>query len=33
MFNDYFIRGNKKMKLMLDITFVVMLRLAKRHIK
>ena len=33
MFNDHFIRGQKKMKLMLDLTFVVMLTLAKGHIK
>ena len=33
MFNDYFIRGQKKMELMLNLTFVVMLTLAKGHIK
>ena len=33
MFNDHFIRGQKKMDLMLTLTFVVMLTIAKGHIK
>ena len=33
MFNDHFIRGLKKMELMLSLTFVVMLTMAKGHIK
>ena len=33
MFNDHFIRGLKKMNLMLSLTFVVMLTMAKGHIK
>ena len=33
MFNDHFIRGLKKMDLMLHLTFVVMLTMAKGHIK
>ncbi len=33
MFNDHFIRGQKKMELMLNLTFVVMLTIAKGHIK
>ena len=33
MFNDHFIRGLKKMELMLDISFLVMLTMAKGHIK
>ena len=32
MFNDHFIRGQKKMELMLNLTFVVMLTIAKGHI-
>ena len=33
MFNDHFIRGQKKMDLMLTLTFVVMLTIAKGYIK
>lgn len=33
MFNDHFIRGQKKMELMLDLTYIVMLTIAKGHIK
>lgn len=33
MFNDHFIRGKEKMDLMLTLTFIVMLTLAKGHIK
>ena len=33
MFNDHFIRGIKKMDLMLSLTFIVMLTIAKGHIK
>ena len=33
MFNDHFIRGRKKMELMLNLTFIVMLTIAKGHIK
>lgn len=33
MFNDHFIRGQKKMELMLNLTFIVMLTIAKGHIK
>ncbi len=33
MFNDHFIRGQKKMELMVDISFLVMLTMAKGHIK
>ena len=33
MFNDHFIRGREKMDLMLTLTFIVMLTLAKGHIK
>jgi hypothetical protein len=33
MFNDHFIRGQKKMNLMLSISFIVMLTLAKGKIK
>ena len=33
MFNDHFIRGKKKMELMLNVTFIVMLTIAKGHIK
>ena len=33
MFNDHFIRGQKKMEIMLDLSFMVMLTIAKGHIK
>jgi hypothetical protein len=33
MFNDHFIRGHKKMEIMLDISFLIMLTIAKGHIK
>lgn len=33
IFNDHFIRGQKKMELMLNLTFIVMLTIAKGHIK
>ena len=33
MFNDHFIRGQKKMDIMLELTFIVMLTMAKGHIK
>ena len=33
MFNDHFLRGQNKMKLMLNLTFIVMLVIAKGHIK
>ena len=33
MFNDHFIRGQKKMELMLNLTFIVMLTIAKGYIK
>lgn len=33
MFNDHFIRGQQKMELMLNLTFIVMLTIAKAHIK
>lgn len=33
MFNDHFIRGLEKMELMVDISFLVMLTMAKGHIK
>ena len=33
MFNDHFIRGKAKMELMLDLSFLVMLTMAKGHIK
>ena len=33
MFNDHFIRGQKKMNLMLKLSFIVMLTMAKGHIK
>ena len=33
MFNDHFIRGQRKMEIMLDISFLVMLTMAKGHIK
>lgn len=32
MFNDHFIRGIEKMELMLDLSFFVMLTMAKGHI-
>lgn len=33
MFNDHFIRGQEKMGIMLDLSFLVMLTIAKGHIK
>ena len=33
MFNDHFIRGQKKKELMLNLTFIVMLTIAKGHIR
>ena len=33
MFNDHFIRGKAKMELMLDLSFLVMLTMARGHIK
>lgn len=33
MFNDHFIRGQEKMELMVDISFLVMLTMAKGHIR
>ena len=33
MFNDHFIRGKKKMNMMLSLTFIVMMSMAKGHIK
>lgn len=33
MFNDHFIRGQEKMELMVNISFLVMLTVAKGHIK
>lgn len=33
MFNDHFIRGKEKMDLMLTLSFIVMLTMAKGHIK
>lgn len=33
MFNDHFIRGQEKMELMLNLSFIVMLTMAKGHIK
>ena len=33
MFNDHFIRGAEKMELMVDLSFLVMLTMAKGHIK
>ena len=33
MFNDHFIRGKAKMEIMLDLSFLVMLTMAKGHIK
>ncbi len=32
MFNNHFIRGKAKMELMLDLSFLVMLTMAKGHI-
>ncbi len=32
MFNDHFIRGKKKMNMMLSLTFIIMLGMAKGHI-
>lgn len=33
MLNDHFIRGQEKMELMVDLSFLVMLTMAKGHIK
>ena len=33
MFNDHFIRGQEKMELMVNLSFIVMLTIAKGHIK
>lgn len=33
MFNDHFIRGKKKMDMMLTLSFIIMLSMAKGHIK
>lgn len=33
MFNDHFIRGKKKMNLMITLSFIIMLTMAKGHIK
>ena len=33
MFNDHFIRGKKKMDMMLTLSFIVMMAMAKGHIK
>ena len=33
MFNDHFIRGKKKMRMMVTLSFIVMLGVAKGHIK
>lgn len=33
MFNDHFIRGQKKMELMIDLSYMIMLTMAKAHIK
>ena len=33
MFNDHFIRGQEKMELMVDLSFLVMLTMAKRTYK
>ena len=33
IFNDHFIRGQKKMELMVDLSFIIMLTMAKGHIK
>ena len=32
MFNDHFIRGQEKMELMLNLSFLIMLTIAKGHI-
>ena len=33
LFNDHFIRGKKKMKMMVTLSFIIMLAMAKGHIK
>ena len=33
MFNDHFIRGKEKMNMMLTLSFIVMLTMAKGRIK
>lgn len=33
MFNDHFIRGKKKMRMMVTLSFIIMLSMAKGHIK
>ena len=33
MFNDHFIRGKKKMNMMVTLSFIIMLTMAKEHIK
>ena len=33
MFNDHFIRGKKKMNMMVTLSFIIMLTMAKGHIK
>ena len=33
MFNDHFIRGKKKIDMMLTLSFIIMLSMAKGHIK
>ena len=33
MFNDHFIRGKKKMNMMVTLSFIIMLPIAKGHIK
>ncbi len=33
MFNDHFIRGQQKMELMINLMYIVMLTIAKGHIK
>ena len=33
MFNDHFIRGKEKMNLMVTLSFIVMMSMAKGHIK
>ena len=33
MFNDHFIRGKKKMTMMITLSFIIMLTMAKGHIK
>ena len=32
MFNDHFIRGKKKMDMILTLSFIIMLSMAKGHI-